>query len=856
MREPFRRTLALVAIALLGACSSTQEATTTVSSLTVLVYGFNDEIRGGTVSLQDLAGGEIAKASGTLGEGGAFLVDEPLTLPRRLQVIASAIRTSPAPSSGETGDTSEPLPEQIRALVEAQGGDLLIRVTPLSALVARYAGRTGTTIADAKPAIRAYLKLHPDIDPCVLIPAGVEGDEDSSPFQFLAFRDAWLESGLGFVEFLDLHVDAARAGGTTDAFVGSSGAAFGKWVAKQVSKGIGSAAAGQGIGWLVRLVTGAPSMKEIASQLSSMERKLDQLAADLDAVRTDMQAVIAKMRAESRFDFMTRHVSTIDTRYERLQRLSKTTDLGAAKREAASIEDDWDDVNQAADVIAKLLDPAVGDSFYKLHADYLSTQVSGGQMTLAQAVAEQLRVYQYLVGVQAKALDLLVEHCHALYSNPVALEREVRYQLDRYVGRITLQSQGFLDAVERLAVLHANGDATLDYRPGGIFPATGDSKVYAAVDPAVGDAVAAESLLVSRLLWDSTAPLYYPGSDPVPSDYPGYFQFLAPRMALLEAADGSRKGTTLPVHLFSADGGLPVKAVDERGTVNVVTYPAKDSAGTAFTARVVVLRHVFRDFPVSATGIRYEVVPAAPDAARLDVNPAEVPVQGTVGPRAYGPPPIDGKSVEIAVLARTDAPYLTVPTYAWAPPYLLSRTDRASDAGRFLRVTLRRGGSGSMYAVRAGGATYGFLATGTTGYVASCDLPGQKVAHDLSVWPASTGEGKALSYGERFYLLGQDHRFLTFGGGRGAYDYLDTSYGRRTTTSYFILHPVPDLVRRFVSLERVKREVAPQLDVPVFVEDAYRTGKLMREYDYCGALAVDGTERDMPQRWTFQRVQP
>ncbi len=829
----------LAACIALSACASKDESTTTVSSLTVLVYGFDDEIRGGTVSLQDLAGVEIAKASGSLGEGGAFLVDEPLTLPRRLQVIASAIRTDPAPLPGAV---SEPLPEQIRALVEAQGGDLLIRVTPLSALVARYAIRAGTTIAEARLAIRSYLKLHPDIDPCLLIPAGVEGDEESSPFMFRAFRDAWLESGLGFVAFLDLHVDAARAGGATDAFVGGGATRVGGWVLKQVAIGAAGKVAGDGIGWLVSLVSGAPSMKDIANQLSSMEGKLDQLAADLDAVRTDLQAIIAKMRAESRFNFMVSSISTIDTRYERLQRLSKTDDLDAARKEAASIEKRWDQVNQAADTIAKYLDPVLGDSFHKLYADYLSTQVSGGQMTRAQAAAEQLRVYQYLVGVQLKALDLLVEHAHASFTKPEDVEREVQYQLDRYVGRITLQSQGFLDAVEMLAVLHANGDATLDYRPGGIFPSNGDARYYPPADTAAGDAVGAESFLVSRLLWDSTAPLYYPGSDPVPSDYPGYFQFLAPRMALLEAADGSRKGTTLPVHLFSADGGLPVKAVDERGTVNVVTYPAKDSAGTAFTARVVVLRHVFRDFPVSATGIRYEVVPAAPDAARVDVNPAEVPVRGTVGPRAYGPPPIDGKSVEIAVLARTDAPYLTVPTYAWAPPYLLSRTDRSSDAGRFLRSGQDPGTTGS-YLIRAAGAAYGYLAADDGGKMWTfCNVDGRKFWHNL--YRSDAADGAVVRYGDPFFLtITNGPRFLIFSKGEGRY-----STGESTT---YRLQPVPDLLRRFVGLDRLKRDVPPQLDVPVFVE-VVSSGKLLREFNYCGGVADDGTGRDMPQRWTFR----
>jgi hypothetical protein len=810
-----------------------------INSLKVFVYGFRDDISGGKLSLLDLAGNAIGGRSGDISASGAFMVLHAVNVPDRFQVRVTGLRTAAG---------LEPLPDPLQTVVEHPGGDLVINVTPLSALVARYAIRKGQSLDQAKAAIAQYLQFPTFVDPCDRIPDDIT-PEANTPFSFPAFREAWIASGRTFIDFLDVHVDLAGEGRTTNAFLGEPGEekSWGYWFKKGITKGATAGVVREGLGWLFRVIIDAPTMKDIKSQLDDMSKKLDHLSQQLADFEAKFTSLLLEMKMDLRYQNMIRSIAVIESRYNRMMYVPKYEDKASAQVEIDSIDADFSLVHQELLALDMYLRPQVGSTFYQVLMDYLVDQARQGK-DVSALMEQYMNVFNSLSGVQAKGLLLVVEHYQKVLAK-VDVQAKVESELAVHMVRMYGQSSSFLDNAERMVAEFKSGGSTLDYRVGGIFPNDGDSPLYAKTDAIVGDVMGADSQLVSRLTWDDTVTDFYPGADRDPADttpnsYETIFAFMRDRMNRLAAVDDKGKGAALAINLVSQTGSR-VKAMDEKGTVNIINIERRKDGRTLPPARVKVLRHVFRDFPFSESGIRYAVTPDAAQAATFEVTAPTV--RGTVGPRVYGPPPVNGTTHDVSVDVAVDRSYLTVPLFAWVPPYLLARIDRPADAGRFLYSDTDASKAG--YFIKSEG--YYYLGSDDRPGLVYCDTPSQQFRHSL--WREAVPDGQIVRFGEEFKLCITNGPFcILFDGPTTRSAYGKYKYKGYATT--FKILPVPDFVRRFIADPAAV--TAPQLGVATYLKVGPGYGYIneyMREMDYCGAIQPDGTAKDMTQRWTFEK---
>lgn len=844
--RPLALLLAVSAAALVASCSGGASSDTTVASLRVDLYGFEDDIRGGHVEIRDMGGRAIAELSGDAGETGTFTVPHAVRIPDRFKVIATGLRM-PAGAGGD-GVPEPSEPSELEAWVENPAGDLLVQVTPLTAFVARYAWTVGVSLAEGEKAILAYLDLPAYMDPDQLVPFDGTPEMDL-PFSFTAFRQAWKDSGLPFLEFLDVHVARARMGEVTHEFAGKKGG-FGKWLLKAVGKGAMGGVTRQGVGWLCKIIVGAPSMKDIGAQLDVMKQQLDELKDQLNNVQAALTELLQEMRAEARYQALVPAVATIELNYADLCKIPRIPVVGGAQAVVREIDAQSTRVRESAVEIHLSVLPVVGTSFYDAYADHLLNEGRKGR-PVRELTSALLDAYTVITGAQAHALILAVEHWQLLHmSDDETMRFMVAEEVDGYRKRIALQTGSFLDAAERIVTaLAPNGGASIDYRVGSIFPSDGDSAgLFALVDEAAGDILGAETQLVSRLIWDDGVTAVYSGqevdpADTQPKNFGEIFGFMRDRMDRLSALDAQGNGRALPLYLV-ADTGPIYPAAPGKGVLNtfsVTRFKAGTNERIEPPGRVKVLRHVFQDFPVSEAGIRYTILPGGEEGS-FAVPAGQVKVRGTVGPRLYGPPPADGITANVSVLATKDVPYLTVPLLAWMPPYLLERPERDTGRTRFL------------YSNAAADQAGYFVKSEGYGYVASTDRPDLAFCNGTNafrhtLWRQGEADGKLVRYGEPFNLtIDNGPRMLYVRGGSANY-----SKSRIPTQTTFKLHPVPDIVRRFV--RNPAALTSPQVGVSVYVEDLYYgvSQGLMREIDYCNSLRWGGTEKDGPQRWTFER---
>lgn len=734
-------------------------------------YSCSGEMGTGSVTVRTADGHDVPGGSGAIDpETREFSVTLSGDVPMRFIVAVTGVETDGA----RQADASDSL--MVSRLVENPSADMFVTVTPLTTLVARYALKTGASLAQAEHAIAEFIKLPPNVSPSLFLPGPYE-----YVFSFAKFLSEWTASGKTFDGYIDALVDEALSGATHPfpGLVKKGGGVF-KWILEKIFDGATGAATEEGIGWVIDLIKGDDPMADIQAKLDEMSGQLDKIYAELVNFEVAMDELLRDMSMEADYNTMLPDISNIRTLYdEKLVNLPKYRDRDFARKEADEIESKNEDVMKGLDLInEKLTAPIVGTTFYAKLATSLALKVHGGEMTLDDALAQYRKVYTFLTGIQSKGLILVSEHFH-LSKSPDDIKDNVTRWTNQHIDRIAAQSQWFLDGVEMLAALFTKGaDCTIDYKGGFALPASGGSSIYPAADALVGDATNCSSQAIVRYVWDGL----------LPKD----FSFMTDRMNKLAEHDGNGKGTHLPIRIdYYRNGSVAgsVDAVDKMGTVNAVT----NSFITGATpTKTFVLRYVFRDLPMDTS---LQIHPDETALAGFNPTGSDPVIPGTVGNFAYYE---NGRKIQLKV---TDSnPYATAAFYGWLPKEYVHDGD---DADGTFYVVLTYPSDDAKTAqknlnFRIRSATRKYL-WGPDGYAHSngdAEQYGDRLNHCIYRFPSASNR-PYLRYGDICNIAQgfEKGSLVTYTNSNAWYS---TGYNVPTTSGQWVFAPVPSIVGRFV----------------------------------------------------------
>ncbi len=820
---------------LLGGCGGDDDAPPPV--VRGLTYTFSDDVTAGRVTLQTLSGDVLFDLSEDVHATGSFVISPGEVLPSPFLAVVTDITTRDASSSALSGQAPLPAPSSLYALVEES--DALVRVTPLSSLVARYAIRTGKTLAEAEEAIGTFLELKYSASPSRLVP----GASDRNNFSFSLFGWAWVDSGLSFDAFLDTLIDEAEAGGT-HAFPGSvqgAGSKIFKWLLKEIGAGAVGWATGEGLGWVEKLIFGDPT-KDIQSELDMLSEKMTFISKNLIDFEKAMTDLLRQMQVEADYNTMLSSISLIRTLYDdNLMPLPKNKDRERSKKEAEAIDAKTLDVELGLDLInEKLTAPLVGTSFYTKLATYLLGQVRGGKTAIEDALLTYLQTYLFLVGIQSKGLILITEHYH-LFQDPEDVKNNVLRWQEKHTGRIAAQSEAFLDGVEMMGVFLPRGGCTMDYHRGSDMPHDAGGSPYFTFDDHVGDAVGASSQVVVRFLWDSLVADTYYWRGSRPKDYNVFFTFMKDRMRDLEAKKDGNKGTALPLYLRVNESDIPALIGGYHGTVNVVAWQDPGKSST----RAVVLRYIFRDMPLQT---RFTLVAGENEVRRFNLGDDESPVPGAVGKKLLNSTfSYDAKVPTIWLTLTEEKPYATVPLFAWLPEAALLRNGEPDEAGGaaplLATIPEKKDEPVAEYGIKATNRAYLKGEGNHVSCLGEWRKDGGAERHGLVRYESVDATKTFVRYGDLLSLKSRSGE-LQFPSYKNK-----CNYAKAVDTA--TLEPVPVIMSRFVDFYTETKEPAyPREGIHVFIKT--KDHDYLREAENGNTLYTNGTEKDSPQRWTFR----
>lgn len=730
-------------------------------------YSCGGEMVTGSVTVRTPDGRDVPGGSGAIDpETREFSVTLSGDVPMRFLVAVTGARTDDA----RQADASDSL--MVSRLVENPSADMYVAVTPLTTLVARYALKTGLSLALAEKAIAGYLVLPPNVSPSSFLPGPYE-----YVFSFAKFLSEWTASEKTFDDYVDALVDEALSGATHPfpGLVKKGGGVF-KWILDKVFEGATGAATEEGIGWVIDLIKGDDPMADIQKKLDEMSGQLDKIYAELVNFEVAMAELLRDMSMEADYNTMLPDISNIRTLYdEKLVNLPKYRDRDFARKEADAIDSKNEDVMKGLDLInEKLTAPIVGTTFYAKLATSLALKVHGGEMTLGDALAQYRKVFTFLTGIQSKGLILVSEHFH-LSKSPDDIKDNVTRWTNQHIDRITRQSQEFLNGVEMFAALFTKGaDCTIDYKGGFALPTNGGSSIYPDADALVGDATNCSSQAIIRYVWDGL----------IPKD----FSFMTDRMNKLAEHDGNGKGKHLPVRLAGWPSGS-FEAVDKMGTVNAVT---NSFIPGATPLKIFVLRYVFRDLPLNVP------LTIHPDEAALaEFNPtgADPVVPGTVGNFANYE---NGRKILLKV---TDGDqYATAAFYGWLPNAYVHNGDNPDSTFYFPILypsdDAKTAQKNLEFRIRSATRKYLWGPDGWAHSNGDAEQYGVKLNHCIYRFPSASNK-PYLRYGDVCNIAQgfEKGSLVTYTNSNSWYS---TSYQVPTNSGQWTFAPVPSIVGRFV----------------------------------------------------------
>ena len=292
-------------------------------------YSCSGEMGTGSVTVRTADGRDVPGGSGAIDPATReFSVTLSGDVPMRFIVAVTGVETDGA----RQADASDSL--MVSRLVENPSADMFVTVTPLTTLVARYALKTGASLAQAEHAIAGFIKLPPNVSPSSFLPGPYE-----YVFSFAKFLSEWTASRKTFDDYIDALVDDALSGATHPfpGLVRKGGGVF-KWILDKVFEGATGAATEEVIGWVIDLIKGDDPMADIQKKLDEMSGQLDKIYAELVNFEVAMDELLRDMSMEADYNTMLPDISNIRTLYdEKLVTLPKYRDRDFARKEADAI---------------------------------------------------------------------------------------------------------------------------------------------------------------------------------------------------------------------------------------------------------------------------------------------------------------------------------------------------------------------------------------------------------------------------------------------------------------------------------------------------------------------------------------
>lgn len=661
---------------MLGGCGGS-DPTHRSGEVTGRVYTFFGSATSGTVRLHDMADRPLSEPVPIDSNGYFSIFGEGLP-PRFLVVVADV-----EPWDAEANATSAP--HRLKAIVEYSEA-MRTNVTPLTSMVARYAVLTGETLDTSDRAVGNFLAIRPIYSPSKLAPVSAE-DLEVYQFSFDVFRAKWATSGLSLQDYLKQLAERVRNGETTLEFgnenVSGIFSAIGKWMLDKILDGIGDKIADAGIGWISRLVFGEQPDKYM-DKLNEISGKLDDIKNSIIDVGQTLEQEIKDLGQDIKLDLITTQINifaaplgwydqlVVDMPYHS-KRLNDAVKAGDKQKEeeehkqllalASTITDGGVNscYNRTTSALGTMHDMialshgGLGRSLYSLVAEAMTGKIESGALSLDKALNQYMELFAALSGAQMKGLLLQVEFLHKQHEGS---DENCRRYVDRVVAlhkeRIDLQAEEFLNGLERLLVLFAEGDSIRDYRTSGSFPADGGSKYYARFDSLVGDMLGADSQMIVRLTWDAK----------IPDEYPNFFSFMKERMNKLENPEQALE-LQLEADYGHGQRVSPVKG-KENGTVNPVT---RKKIGEGTETKAIVRRYVFRNL---RRGTLYSLTAKSDHLDTFNAKEGEIPLPGSVGPSLLPHNDYSGKLIRnVLPYADDDHRYMSIPLFAWLPEPLM-----------------------------------------------------------------------------------------------------------------------------------------------------------------------------------------